>query len=54
MLLYEGNHQQVIVMLISYLMINIINKPDIFNQLFNYMNNNKLLCLEQYGFRPGH
>ena len=26
----------------------------IFNQLFNYMNNNKLLCLEQYGFRPGH
>ena len=26
----------------------------IFNQLLNYMNNNKLLCLEQYGFRPGH
>ena len=26
----------------------------IFNQLINYMNNNKLLSLEQYGFRPGH
>ena len=26
----------------------------IFHQLVNYMNNNKLLCLEQYGFRPGH
>ena len=26
----------------------------IFDQLLNYLTNNNLLCLDQFGFRPGH
>ena len=25
-----------------------------FHQLFDYLNDNNLLCLQQFGFRPGH